>query len=289
MGARTRRFTSLATGSGKATAVVACAVMLLAGCGGSGGSATESGAPVIRGDVTTTSSLTVTGAPATAAVGTSIALTSAGGTGTDPVSYATTSTGCAVDGSSLTATDPGTCAVIATKGTQTGTATFTFTAATVSAPGRPPVPTVVVGDGRVTVTVAPGTSGGAPTSYLVEVLTEKLPTRILSGYCTVTGASGSCDVTGLPSGYTVVRITAKNSAGRSTPTESAKFKVVEAGGAMWYEVNFTKYPNDAYQMLPQQASKQVRTVLVTMDLQFRKNGSVYKRQTLRLPIDCCHP
>ena len=50
MGARTRRFTSLASGSGKATAVVACAVMLLAGCGGTGGSAAESSAPGIRGN-----------------------------------------------------------------------------------------------------------------------------------------------------------------------------------------------------------------------------------------------
>jgi len=51
MGARTRRFTSFAAGSGKATAVVVCAVMLLAGCGGSGGSATDASTPVIRGDV----------------------------------------------------------------------------------------------------------------------------------------------------------------------------------------------------------------------------------------------
>ena len=59
MGARTRRFTSLASGSGKATAVVVCAVMLLAGCGGSGESATEAGAPVIRGDVAATTSYAI--------------------------------------------------------------------------------------------------------------------------------------------------------------------------------------------------------------------------------------
>ena len=54
MGAQSRLFTSLVSGSGKATAVVACAVMLLAGCGGSGGNATGGGdtgktEPVIRG------------------------------------------------------------------------------------------------------------------------------------------------------------------------------------------------------------------------------------------------
>ena len=51
MGAQSRLFTSLASGSGKATAVVVCAVMLLAGCSGSGGSAAESSARAIRGDV----------------------------------------------------------------------------------------------------------------------------------------------------------------------------------------------------------------------------------------------
>ena len=60
MGARTRRFTSLASGSGKAPAVVVCAVMLLAaGCGGSGESATDASTPVIRGDVAATTSYAI--------------------------------------------------------------------------------------------------------------------------------------------------------------------------------------------------------------------------------------
>jgi len=62
MGARTRRFTSLATGSNttKAAGIAAlCGVMLLAGCGGSGGSATDAGAPVIRGDVAATTSYAI--------------------------------------------------------------------------------------------------------------------------------------------------------------------------------------------------------------------------------------
>jgi len=129
--------------------------------------------------------------------------------------------------------------VTATKGTQTGTATFTFTAATVSAPGRPPVPTVVVGDGKVTVTVAPGLKGGTPDYYTVQVHTDTPSYRNL-GTCTVTGASGgSCDVTGLPSGYTWVRVGARNSAGWSSTSESGRLKVVEAGAQMWFEVNFT--------------------------------------------------
>ena len=50
MGAQSRLFTGFVSGSGKATAVVVCAVMLLAGCGGTGGSAAESSAPGIRGN-----------------------------------------------------------------------------------------------------------------------------------------------------------------------------------------------------------------------------------------------
>jgi hypothetical protein len=127
MSARNSRFGAFGSRSGRgkaAGAVIACAVMLLAGCGGSGGTAADAGGPVIRGDVAATSSLTV---------------------------------------------EP---------------------------PGRPPVPTVVVGDGKVTATVTAGATGGTPTSYLVDVYASD-PYRG-SGTCTVTGASGSCDVTGLP-------------------------------------------------------------------------------------------
>ena len=59
MGARTRLFTSLATGSSKATAVVACAVMLLAGCGGSAGSSADASTPAIRGDAAATTSYAI--------------------------------------------------------------------------------------------------------------------------------------------------------------------------------------------------------------------------------------
>jgi uncharacterized repeat protein (TIGR02543 family) len=59
--------------------------------------------------------------------GTPIALTSAGGTGTDPVSYETSGAVCKVTDSSLTATAAGTCVVTATQGDKTGTASFTFT------------------------------------------------------------------------------------------------------------------------------------------------------------------
>ena len=125
MNAARSRFSGFSSRSRRAKAagaVIACAV-LLAGCGGSAGSSAESGAPVIRGDVTATSPLTVSG---TAENTVTITLTTAGGTGTDAVSYATTGTNCQVTGTSLTATAAGTCDVTATKGTQTATATFQF-------------------------------------------------------------------------------------------------------------------------------------------------------------------
>ena len=59
MGAQSRLVASLASGSGKAPAVVVCAIMLLAGCGGSGESATDASTPVIRGDVAATTSYAI--------------------------------------------------------------------------------------------------------------------------------------------------------------------------------------------------------------------------------------
>ncbi|MSZ94558.1 MAG: hypothetical protein F2584_10795, partial [Actinobacteria bacterium] len=63
-----------------------------------------------------------------------------------------------------------------------------------TAPGTPPAPTAVPGDGQATVTVAAG-SGAAPTSYTVTAVGTS-PAQT----CTVTGASGSCVVTGLTNG-----------------------------------------------------------------------------------------
>ena len=149
MGARTRRFTDLASGSSKAKAAataVVCAGMLLAGCGGSGGSATETGAPVIRGDV-------------------------------------------AEEGDSGT---------------------------TVTAPGVPQVTTLVAGDGKVTVTVAQGSSGGTPTSFQMTAVGTR-------STCTVIWATRTCDVMGLTNAtpYTFTA-TATNEGGTSGISEPSK-------------------------------------------------------------------
>ena len=136
--------------------------------------------------------LSVTGSPEKAAVGTAIALYSAGGTGTTTVTYATTSTGCVVTGNSLTATAAGTCTVIATKGTQgrqTATASFTFLPAgspTLTVTGNPA--TAAVGT-----TITLYSAGGSPTRRVTYATT--------STGCQVTGASltataaGTCTVT----------------------------------------------------------------------------------------------
>jgi hypothetical protein len=78
-------------------------------------------------------------------------------------------------------------------------------------PAAPANPTAVAGDARATVTVAQGSgSGGVPTSYRVTAIEDN------TKGCTVTGASGSCDVTGLTNGtsYTFTA-TASNVGGTS--------------------------------------------------------------------------
>ena len=140
---------------GKAAgAVIACAVMLLAGCG-SGGSSAEAGAPVIRGDApVAAATLTVSNTTMTGTVGTPITLTSAGGSATDKVSFTTTTTGCTAIDASLSATTAGPCIVTATQVTQTSPAvTFTFTASAVANAATSSVKTLVFnsngGDGRM--------------------------------------------------------------------------------------------------------------------------------------------
>ena len=144
MSARSSRFSGFGSSRrrGKAAgAVIACAVVLLAGCGGSG--EPESGAPVIRGDApvaaagTAAATLTVSNTTRTGTVGAAINLTYAGGSSTGTVSFASTGTGCTAIGASLSATTAGPCIVTATQVTQTSPAvtqtspavTFTFAAA----------------------------------------------------------------------------------------------------------------------------------------------------------------
>ena len=245
MSARSSRFSGFGSSRRRAKAagaVIACGVMILAGCGGSGGSSADAGATVIRGDVAGTSSVT-----AVAGVGQVVVTwpesqtsstqsvtgyevqvsTDSGGT------WAGAGTGCAnaatTTSTALTCTATGLAdgtysfriATLKKNPTTKATKTTDFstgsTAVTVvTAAGTPAKPTVVAGDSKVTVTVAAGTAtdgtlGGAPTSYTVTA-----SPAVSGGTCTVTGASGSCPVTGLTNGtaYTFTA-TAKN-----TPVDS---------------------------------------------------------------------
>ena len=271
MGARTRRFTSLASGSGKATAVVVCAVMLLAGCGGSGGSASEAGAPVVRGDVA--------GGGCEAAKNSWTATAAVGGVTRTVVFTAPTYTSpwtkfiaTANTGQSATISTSASRGSIQVRGlTKKANNTFIVTGVTangcsytsppsttvsgaievLAAPAAPATPTVAVGDGRVTVTVAAPTAGGTPASYKVTAAGNAART------CTVSGASGSCDVTGLTNGtaYTFTA-TATNSGGTSAVSGASQpvtprgtpgkpgIGVVAATGGTTADVAFTAPSSD---------------------------------------------
>ena len=85
------------------------------------------------------------------------------------------------------------------------------------APSAPGIPTAVAGDGQATVTVS-APSGITPTGYTVTAVQDGTKT------CTVTGASGSCTITGLTNGtgytFTSVAINGdktSTASGASTP------------------------------------------------------------------------
>ena len=152
MSARDSRFgaSSPRSGRGKAAgAVIACAVMLLAGCGGSGGSAadasTGAATPIIRGD-----------APADPVAGeVPVANSGSAGYWSRPGWFCLDSTSY-VNLLLILSSSPG------WSGDTSGC---------VPAPNAPPAPTVVAGTAKVTATVTSGTSGGIPSAYTVTAYT----------------------------------------------------------------------------------------------------------------------
>lgn len=94
-------------------------------------------------------------------------------------------------------------------------ATTTTASGSTAPPGKPGTPTVTPTNGGLQVTVGPPTSGGTPTSY--EITAQPGGRK-----CTVTGATGSCTVSGLSSmrGYRV-SVVASNAGGDSPRSDAS--------------------------------------------------------------------
>lgn len=110
----------------------------------------------------------------------------------------------------------------ATNGLSTSTQSAQFIAS-LTPPGEPPVPTVVVGNSSATVSVAPGGSGGIPSSYTVIATTS----AGASHTCTVTPPATGCTLTGLTNGTNYTFSTIATNAYGTSPTSSATVALVD--------------------------------------------------------------
>ena len=154
----------------------------------------------------------------------SLATVTSPASGGGAISYSVVSsgaTGCTVNSSTgvITYTSAGICVVRATAAAVSGTPSYFSASRDVSfefiaPPEAPGTPSVVAGDGVVTITVARG-AGGVPTSYTVTAAPG-------GATCTVTPPATSCAITGLNNGtdYTF-SATATNSAGTSPSSVSS--------------------------------------------------------------------
>ena len=89
-------------------------------------------------------------------------------------------------------------------------------------PNTPGQPTGVAGDGQVTVTIAPPTGGGTPTSYTVKALDSNGAALSPLKTCTVTVPATSCVISGLTNGVAYkFESTSTNSAGTSSASTAS--------------------------------------------------------------------
>jgi uncharacterized repeat protein (TIGR02543 family) len=285
MSARNSRFGAFSSRSGRgkaAGAVIACAVMVLAGCGGSGGSAADApagaGSPIVRGAATGA----VTGVAASLdgdEVHVSWVSAKDGETRNVigyEVQVSTASTGpwvaadSACGGEFTKSSQASECAL----NHQPGGKTYSFRVAAITKtigvspvkstgdwsagseavtmaafPGTPTISSVTVGNTQAEVTVQRRADGGTPTSFSVRAENDSYG----SSDCTVTGTAGFCTVTGLVNGapYSFFA-TAHNSTGTSGRAQFTPFGppgapgigAVAMTGPTSYAVAFTAPASD---------------------------------------------
>jgi len=215
MSARSSRFSGFGSRSGRgkaAAAVIACGVMLLAGCGGSGGSASDADAPVVRGDLGDSSASATTTASATPSATASVTATS-----TPSASPTVSSTPTASASASATSE-----------------LVVVFT------------PTTATFDKPVTMTTKGGSSTG-PTTYTSANcdVTESTLTRWMAGYCWVTvtqgtqTAKGVFTFTGAPTvtdgNKTVTFMSNYDGTGRGGASTTQKASTPTALQAHWWD------------------------------------------------------
>ena len=140
----------------------------------------------------------------------------------------TPDTSCTVTG--LTAGTAYTFTATASNGAGTSSASATSnsvspTAAAPVAPATPPAPTVVVGDGQATVSVAPANTGGTPTSYTVTASPG-------GATCTVTSPATSCVITGLSNGTAYTFSTTATNAGGTSSASAASASATPVAAAI---------------------------------------------------------
>ena len=261
MSAHRSRFSGFGSGRrrGKAAgAVIACAVMLLAGCGGSvtGGGATDAPSVIVRGDTLgrNWASVVPTVEPSAgqvvvkwdkqitedateSVIGYEVQISS--GSAGPWIGAATgckksetksstrqtcTATGLA-DGTYYFNVAAVRKNVLTKKTRTTDFSAVSLPATLLSAPGTPATLMVAGGESRVRATVVAQAPGTTPTSYTVTAVNDK------SKACTVTGATGWCDITDLANGtaYTFTATATNNvggTSGASDPSASVTPAVV---------------------------------------------------------------
>ena len=257
---------------GKAAgAVIACAVMLLAGCGGSGGSAADAGAPIIRG----AAPFEITNTQLTVPVGSSIVVTTTGGSAiSGGMDQGFNTTGACtlgvMGGNPITATVPGECivtawSVIDNSGgkKERDTVTFTFTAAPALTADAPALtvsgtPTNPIAGETVTLTTAGG-SGSGDVSYTVQPsvckVTNSVLTRPQQGTCVVTATQGGSTGTAFfvfASGTSIffVKFNANGGSGSIANQEASTATALTANNGA---IQRTGYTFDGWARLPTEA------------------------------------